>query len=193
MSLKGMNLCIYCGASERVEPKFREIGKTVGSLLAKHGINMVYGGGRMGVMGDVSTTALEEGGQVIGYIPELLVERETAHKGIQELNIVDSMHTRKLKMYERSNGFLILPGGFGTLDEFFEIMTWKQLSLHQKPIVIYNFQEYWSPLINLLHHTIDQNFAKTEHRFIFDVVNTNDELIHVLKTHITSSPLKITA
>lgn len=184
-----MHLCVYCSASERIAPKFRTIGKEVGKLMADHGVNLVYGGGRLGIMGDVSTAVVDNGGKVVGFIPEHLSEHEGAHTGIQELYIVDSMHTRKLKMYERSDAFLILPGGFGTLDEFFEIMTWKQIAIHHKPLIIYNFEDYWTPLITLMHHIIDENFARPEHKFIFDVVNTHEEFILTLERHRRESNL----
>ncbi len=183
MSLKGLSVCVYCSASERIDPQYRTIGKTVGKVIADNGLNMVYGGGRLGIMGDVSASVLEHGGKVIGFIPEHLSEHEGANPDIQELYIVDSMHTRKLKMYERSNAFLILPGGFGTLDEFFEIMTWKQLGLHHKPLIILNYKGYWTKLVELMHHVIDLDFARAEHKFIFDVVESEEEFIHVLKKH----------
>jgi uncharacterized protein (TIGR00730 family) len=174
-------LCVYCGASDRVNPVYRQSAVDLGRLIGQNKLGLVYGGGRLGLMGLVADSVLYHGGRAVGFIPEVLSEREGAHYGLTELHIVDSMHTRKKQMFERADIFVILPGGFGTLDEFFEIFTWRQLNLHQKPIVIVNIDGYWDSLIALIHRIIDEHFAKPEHRFIVNVVNSVEGVIDLIQ------------
>ncbi len=174
---KGKYLCVYCGASERVEPVYYEAAETLGKLIATNGFNMVYGGGRLGLMGRVSNSVVEHGGLVVGVTTEQLDEREGVQRGLHELHVVDTMHTRKLKMSEKADAFIIMPGGYGTLDEFFEILTWKQLNLHQKPIIIANINNYWDPLISLFNHIIETDFARKEHAEFLHVASTVEEAI----------------
>lgn len=178
-----MKVCVYCSASDRIEQKFKDLAFNVGKFFAENDLTLVYGGGRTGMMGAVASGIVDHGGRAIGFIPEHLKELEGEHQGIQELYIVDSMHTRKMKMSETADAFLILPGGFGTMDEFFEIMTWKQLALHDKPVIILNAHGYWDPLITLMHSIIDQNFARPEHKYIFDVIQGTAEIMTPLKNH----------
>jgi len=176
---KIQSVCVYCGHNES-KKIYQTAAKTLGKCLGQNGFELVYGGGRMGLMGMVADAVLENGGRVVGFIPHHLDEFEGAHTGIQELHLVDTMHTRKLKMSERADAFVILPGGFGTLDEFFEIITWKQLMLHDKPIIIINTNNYWKPLVTLMHHVVDHQFANPEHRHIFDVVDHPEDVIPIL-------------
>src|SRR5882724_11747956 len=145
-------LCVYCGSSDRVAAAYREAARRLGTILAASGIELVYGGGRIGLMGLVANAALEAGGRVIGIIPAHLHDAEIGHSGVSELIVVGSMHERKQRMFEMSDAFAVLPGGLGTLDEAFEIITWKQLSLHDKPVVILDVAGYWAPLVALIEH-----------------------------------------
>ncbi|MDP3371699.1 MAG: TIGR00730 family Rossman fold protein [Candidatus Paracaedibacteraceae bacterium] len=165
-------LCVYCGASERSDPTYRQAAVDMGKIIGKNQLGLVYGGGRMGLMGLIADAVLDNGGKAVGFIPEHLDQREGAHHGLTELYIVDSMHTRKLRMSERADMFIILPGGFGTLDEMFEIITWKQLGIHHKPIVIVNINGYWDPLKQLIDKVVDSHFAYDEHRHFMKIVDS---------------------
>lgn len=149
-------------------------------FLAKEDFVLVYGGGRLGLMGLTAESALQNGGHVVGVIPEHLDSREGAFHQATELYIVDSMHTRKMQMSERSDAFVILPGGFGSMDEFFEILTWRQIGLHQKPIFVLNIEGYWNPLEELFNHIIDAGFADDEHRQYVRFCTSVDELKQAL-------------
>ena len=175
-------VCVYCGSSSRVAEPYREAARRTGRLLAEAGMELVYGGGHVGLMGLTADAALAAGGRVIGIIPDFLHSRELTHKSLSELIVVGSMHERKQRMFERSDAFAILPGGFGTLDEAFECMTWKQLGLHDKPIVIVDVDGYWKPLLALLDHAIGAGFAPARMRDTIQVVPTAEALIAVLKS-----------
>jgi len=152
-------LCVYCGSSSRVDAIYRDASRTLGSILAAAGIELVYGGGRVGLMGILADAVLAGGGRVTGIIPAHLHDAEVGHHGISELLVVGSMHERKRLMFERSDAFVALPGGLGTLDETFEILTWKQLRLHDKPIVIVDVGGYWRKLLALIDQIVDEGFA----------------------------------
>jgi uncharacterized protein (TIGR00730 family) len=149
-------------------------------MLAKSGMDVVYGGGRLGLMGLVADSALANGAHVVGYIPKILQKFEGAHSGLSYLEVVDTMHTRKRKMAELADSFVILPGGFGTLDELFEILTWRQLEMHNKQIIIVNINDYWTPLYQLIHNIIDQKFATPNHATFATFVKNVDEAIDKL-------------
>jgi len=152
-------LCVYCGSSIGADPRYREAAAALGAGLAAAGIELVYGGGRNGLMGAVADAVLAGGGTAIGVIPRHLQDRELAHLGLSELVIVDTMHQRKQAMAERSDAFAVLPGGVGTLDETVEILSWRQLGLHGKPIYIVDIAGYWSPLATLFDHVVASEFA----------------------------------
>jgi uncharacterized protein (TIGR00730 family) len=175
-------VCVYCGSSGRVAEAFREAARRTGRLLAEAGMELIYGGGHVGLMGLTADAALAAGGRVVGIIPDFLHERELTHKNLSELLVVGSMHERKQRMFERADAFAILPGGLGTLDEAFECMTWKQLGLHDKPIVVVDVDGYWRPLMALIDHGIDAGFAPVKLRAMVDVVPSPEELIALLKT-----------
>ncbi|MDX6424930.1 MAG: hypothetical protein QOD52_335 [Gaiellaceae bacterium] len=153
-------VCVFCGASSGRLPEYAEAARAFGAAAAARGLGIVYGGGRVGLMGAVADAALAAGGEVIGVIPQELVDRELAHGGLSELRIVGSLHERKALMAELSDGFVALPGGFGTLDELFEQLTWSQLGLHEKPIGLLDVEEYWRPLIALARHTTEEGFVR---------------------------------
>ena len=173
------NVCVYCG-HHNGDALYEKAANNLGVMLAQHQFNLVYGGGRLGLMGITADAVLKHGGHVIGVIPHYLESFEGAHLGIQELYRVDTMHERKLKMSERADAFVIMPGGFGTLDELFEIITWKQLKFHDKPIIIVNINHYWSKLIDMMHSVIDAGFTLPEHRYIFDVSESIEGIFPLL-------------
>lgn len=173
-------ICVFCGASNNVDKKFLNIGAEFGELLAKRDITLVYGGGDCGVMGAVANSTMKAGGYAIGVFPRSLRNIENEHQSLTEITIVDTMHERKQNMFERSDAFVVFPGGFGTMDEMFEILTWKQLLLHDKPVVIFNYQGYWDPLIALMKNIIENQFAKAEVATYYHVVTELDQIIDVL-------------
>jgi uncharacterized protein (TIGR00730 family) len=180
-------ICVYCGSSNRVSDQFRNVARDVGKLLAENDLTLVYGGGQMGLMGMVANGVLDNGGKAIGIIPKHLQDREERHDHLSELHIVDSMHVRKQMMTDRSDAFLILPGGYGTLDEAFEILTWKQLGLHNKPIIFLNAFDFWTPLKALKQQMLNENFIKAEDLKLFSVIDSMDQIIPVLQTQNSSS------
>ena len=175
-------VCVYCGASTRVSPRYLEAAQQVGTALGEVGLSVVYGGGRQGLMVAVADAALVAGGKVIGIIPQHLQDREVRHDDLTELHIVASMHERKQLMVMKSDAFVILPGGYGTLDEAFEILTWKQLGLHNKPILFVNIDGFWSPLNDFKKKLSEENFIKPEDLDLFSFVETPEDLVPMLKT-----------
>ena len=173
-------LCVYCGSSEGRLPAYRAAADHLGRSLADAAIELVYGGGRIGLMGRVADAVLAGGGRVTGIIPAHLHDQEVGHHGVSELQIVGSMHERKQRMFEMSDAFAVLPGGLGTLDETFEIITWKQLSLHDKPVIILDVAGYWAPLIALIDHALDSGFAPLRARGFFTVVDSVEALMQAL-------------
>ena len=172
MSKRLGSVCVYCGSSSQVDEIYKDAARELGAVLAKRGITVVYGGGRVGLMGLVADSALAEGGAVVGIIPEHLQRFEVEHTMLTELVVVDSMHTRKRLMVDRSDGFIVLPGGLGTLDEAFEILTWKQLRLHDKPVVIVNTGGYWDALLAMVDGIVAAGFAQPQHRRLFAVADS---------------------
>jgi uncharacterized protein (TIGR00730 family) len=158
------NVCVYCGSALGADSRFAEAGRAVGRSIAEHGFGLVYGGGQVGLMGVVADAVLAAGGRAIGVIPEPLAVKEIAHGKLSELHVVFDMHERKAMMANRSAAFLTLPGGIGTLEEFFETLSWATLGLHHKPIGVLNVGGYFDPLIALLDHAVSQQFVRAEHR-----------------------------
>ena len=156
-------VCVFCGSSVGARPEYREAARTLARALTRRGIGLVYGGSRVGVMYEIAATALEAGGEVIGVIPQELVDKEVAFTGLSDLRIVGSMHERKALMAELSDGFIALPGGLGTIDELLEALTWAQLGLHKKPCGLLNVCRYFDALVGFLDHAVDQRFIKPEH------------------------------
>lgn len=158
------SIAVFCGSSIGASEAYKEGAVQLGKELAQREITLVYGGASVGIMGTIADTVLGEGGKVIGVIPRLLEEREIAHQHLTELHVVDTMHERKAKLADLSDGFIALPGGPGTLEEFFEIFTWAQIGLHQKPCGLLNIQRYYDPLMNLLDHMVEQQFLQEKYR-----------------------------
>src|SRR5947209_1020837 len=180
-------LCVYCGSSGAVDRQYREAANELGARLAAAGIGLVYGGGRVGLMGILADAALAEGGEVIGIIPSHLRDAELAHSGLTELVVVESMRERKRLMAERADAFAILPGGIGTLDELFGTVSWKQLGLHGKPILLADIGGYWAPLRALLDIIVEKGFARPETLDLLQVVPTVAALMTALEAEPTPS------
>jgi uncharacterized protein (TIGR00730 family) len=157
-------ICVYCGSSPGLLPDYRESARRLGHELAARGLDLVYGGASVGVMGAVADAVLERGGKVTGVIPHSLATREVSHTGLDELFVVASMHERKAKMAELSDGFIALPGGWGTIEEIFEMLTWAQLGFHEKPCGLLNVASYYDSLFAFLDSAIEQRFVKEEYR-----------------------------
>lgn len=174
-------ICVFCGSADGAGSAHRNEASRLGALLAGAGVRLVFGGGRSGLMGAVADAALAGGGEVIGVIPRHLVEREHAHTGLTEIHVVDSMHARKHRMFELADGFATLPGGVGTLDETFEVITWKQLGMHDKPIVVVDCDGYWRPLENLIAHTVAEGFTSPGTQALYDIVPSVDEVLATLR------------
>jgi uncharacterized protein (TIGR00730 family) len=174
------SICVFCASSTDVAPKYLDAAARFGKLCADAGITVVFGGGRVGLMGTLADAALAAGGYVIGVIPEFLDEVEIAHRGATEIFITKDMHERKAKMSELADAFVILPGGIGTLEEFFEVMTWKQLGQIDKPIIVTNLFKYWQPIIDLLDHMTEEAFLRPEHRSLVEVVNRVEMVLPAL-------------
>lgn len=159
-------ICVFCGSSLGARPAYSAAAEQVGRHLAERGIGLVYGGGKIGLMGALADAALESGGEAVGVIPGHLVTREIGHKGLTKMYVVGSMHERKAMMADLSDGFIALPGGFGTFEEFCEVLTWSQLGLHKKPCGLLNVEGYYSPMLEMFDHAVSEGFVRGENRGI---------------------------
>jgi uncharacterized protein (TIGR00730 family) len=180
-----LHVCVFCGSSHGARPGFVEAAQRVGRALAKDGLGLVYGGGSVGLMGTVADAALAEGGRVVGVIPEALALKEIAHDGLTELHVVPDMHERKALMARRSAAFLMLPGGVGTLEEFFEILSWAILGLHRKPIGVLQVEGYFDPLLELFEHMVRERFVRPESLDLLVVGDNPEELVSRLVSMVT--------
>jgi uncharacterized protein (TIGR00730 family) len=177
------SICVYCGSQPGRDPAYIEAGRALGKSLAAHGIRLVYGGGTKGIMGAVAAGVLANGGQVTGIIPEFLVDMEATRHSLgqlDELIVTQDMHERKHKMFERSDAFVTLPGGIGTLEEIVEIMTWGQLGRHEKPMVFANIGGFWDPMLSLVQHMREQGFIHRAHLVQPLVIAQADEIVPVI-------------
>lgn len=174
-------VCVYCGSSGAVDSRYREAARELGERLAASGIELVYGGGRVGLMGILADAALAAGGRVVGIIPASLRDAELAHQAASELLVVSSMHERKRLMAERADAFAVLPGGIGTLDEMFEIVTWRHLGLHDKPVLVVDVAGYWQKLRELLDHLVAEGFAAPLMPRLLTIVPSIDDLMTALE------------
>jgi uncharacterized protein (TIGR00730 family) len=175
MSLR--SLCVFCGASPGANPVYREAAINLGRTLAQQGIQLIYGGGAVGLMGIVADAALEAGGEVIGIIPQSLKSAEIGHNGLTRLEVVDGMHARKARMAELSDGFIALPGGLGTLEELFEVWTWGQLGYHSKPLGLLEVNGFYAKLNDFLDHLVEERFVRAPHRAMLQINESPAELI----------------
>ena len=176
------SLAVFCGSRVGINPAYAQAGRALGHAMGQAGIRLVFGGGRIGIMGVVADAVLEAGGTVLGVIPEFLKEWEVAHAGVTEMVVTDTMHTRKRRLYEESDAFLIMPGGLGTFDEAFEIITWRQLRLHDKPIILCNVAGSIMPLVATIEHAITEGFADPACRRLFEVIEGVPAVMERLQT-----------
>ena len=182
-------VCVFCGASSGRRAEYAEAARAFGATLARRGIGLVYGGGRVGLMGAVADGALGAGGEAIGVIPQELVDRELAHGGLTDLHVVGSLHERKALMADLSDAFVALPGGFGTLDELMEQLTWAQLGLHAKPVGLLDVAGYWAPLIALSRHATEEGFVR-ESDLAMIAVSDDGELLLDRLARIAAEPAR---
>jgi len=181
---RSMNrICVFAGSSMGCEEVYRIAAEELGRTLAQRALGLVYGGARVGLMGVVADTVLSLDGQVTGVIPSALVAKEVAHDGLADLRVVASMHERKAAMAELADGFIAMPGGWGTLDEFFEILTWAQLGLHRKPCGVLNVNGYFDGLLSFISHSIDQGFVRAAHRSMILVATSPGALLDLFATY----------
>lgn len=174
------SICVFCGAQNAVPKHFLEMGAYFGEMLARRDIRLIYGGGDCGIMGAVANACLKAGGEVTGVFPISLRNLENEHQSLTEIIIVESMHERKKKMFDLTDAFVVLPGGFGTMDEMFEILTWKQLQLHNKPLTIVNYEQYWEPLVKLMDNILAIGFARPENADLYEVVERLEDVFESL-------------
>lgn len=177
-------LCVFCGSSPGGDPVYIEAARDLGRYLAEQNITLVYGGGRVGLMGALADAVLDPGGEVIGVIPDALVAKEVAHQRLTDLRVVRSMHERKALMAELSNGFVALPGGCGTFEEFLEVITWAQLGMHAKPCGILNIRGYYDRLLEFVDHAVSQRFVRAEHREMVLVADRCEELLEQMRGYV---------
>ena len=175
------SLCLFCGASPGADPAYRDAAASFGTTLAHRNIRLIYGGGSVGLMGVAADACLAAGGEVVGVIPRMLMEKEVGHAGVTQMHVVETMHDRKALMTELSDGFIALPGGFGTLDELFESLTWQQLAYHTKPIGLLNVNGFFDALIAFLDHARDERFLRDLHRESLQVDTDLSVLIEKLR------------
>ncbi len=171
------SVCVYCGSADGNDPRFAAAADELGRTLADAGVAVVYGGGSLGLMGRVARAAMAAGGRVVGIIPQFLHDREVMLREVTELIVTEDMHTRKRMMFDRSDGFVALPGGIGTLEELVEMMTWSQLGQHEKPIVVANIEGFWDPLAELIGHMKSAGFIRPEWDVAYDVVASVPEIL----------------
>ncbi len=174
------NLCVFCGSQFGNRPEYEVAARLLGLELAGRGIRLIYGGGRVGLMGVVADAVMAAGGEVVGVIPEFLMQKEIGHVGLTELHVVDSMHSRKAKMAELADGFVALPGGFGTFEEFFEVLTWAQLGMHNKPVGLLDVADFYLPMVAFLRHTAAQGFIRNDHLSLIVHAREPEDLIQRL-------------
>jgi uncharacterized protein (TIGR00730 family) len=176
-------VCVFCGSSPGANSEYAELARQLGGILARRGLGLVYGGGNVGLMGRLADAVLKQGGHVIGVIPQSLVDLEVAHPGLPDLRVVASMHERKALMADLADGFIALPGGIGTLEEFCEILTWAQLGLHHKPCGLINVAGYFDHLMAFLDHAVSERFFRREHRSMVIVESDPHKLLDLFETY----------
>ena len=180
-------LCVFTGAATGSDPRFADAAHQLGQILASRNLGLVYGGGKSGLMGKIADAVITADGHITGIIPKFLDNVEIAHRGLNNLHVIDTMHERKNMMYEIADGFIIMPGGLGTLDETMEIITWRQLGLHRKPIIIANLHGYWDHMLLLFQNIIDEGFMHHGHTGHFEYVDDMDTLADKLDAYFPAS------
>ena len=184
--MKFKRVAVYCGSASGTDPVYLAEARTLGRAIADAGLGLVYGGASVGLMGAVADAALAGGAEVIGVLPEILSEGEIAHRGLTRLEMVPTMHERKARMVKLADAFLMLPGGYGTLDEMMAIVTWKQLRLHAKPCVLINTAGYWDGLLRFLDRAVEAGFLKSENRQLLEVVGSSGEAVERVSSSIVA-------
>jgi uncharacterized protein (TIGR00730 family) len=175
------SVCVFCGSNGGADPAYTATAEAVGTGLAQRGIRIVYGGGRVGLMGALADAARAAGGEVIGVMPQQLVDREIGHTGIDDLRVVETMHERKALMVELADAFVALPGGIGTLEELFEVYTWAQLGIHAKPLALLDVAGYYEPLAAFLDHAVAQRFLRAETRAMLSIADSLDDVLETFE------------
>ncbi len=183
------SVCVFCGSASGTNPVYAEVARELGRVLASRNLALVYGGGRVGLMGEVASATLAAGGTVIGVIPHSLAVKEIAQEDCTELIVVDTMHERKSRMADRSDAFVALPGGYGTCDELFEILTWAQLGIHNKPVAVLNVNGFFTPLLAWLDHVVTEGLLRPKHRELLLVAESVPELLSRLEAWTPPEPL----
>lgn len=184
------SICVYCGSSDKMDLEYLEAARLMGATVAANGLQLIYGAGSTGLMGALADSALEGGGEVIGVIPGYFNTPVLAHANLTKLEVVDTIHQRKARMIELADAFIALPGGFGTLEELFEILTWAQIGLHQKPVGLLNTRRYFDPLLAMIDHAREEGFIYDEHRSLFTCADQPGELLQALTNHRRPSGLE---
>lgn len=177
------SVCVFCGSSPGADPRYIEGARLLGHAIATSNRALVYGGAKVGLMGAVADAALAAGGRVVGVLPQALVEKELAHPDLTELHIVSSMHERKQLMADRADAFVAMPGGLGTLEELFEVWTWAQLGIHQKPLGLFGPRDFFAPLLRYLDHLVHERFVRPQHRELIAVEESAEALLERLARH----------
>lgn len=183
-------ICVYCGSNQGTDPAYRLAAQSLGEALAHRGITLVYGGGHVGLMGVLADAALAAGGEVIGIITDQLVQAEVAHRGLTSLELVADMHQRKARFEALADGFIALPGGFGTVEEVIELLTWNQLGLIRKPVVMLDVQHYWTKLFEWMDGAVDAGFVRRSHRMLAQRAHTVDEALALALAPAPETPSK---
>ena len=180
MSTEPFSICVYCGSRHGARPAYTAAARALGRAIGSRGWQLVYGGGRVGLMGEVADAALDSGGRVVGVIPESLKRLEVGHAGLHELHVVPTMHARKQMMAERANAFIALPGGIGTLEELYEVWTWRQLGYHDQPIGLLNVDGYYDELLRFMAHSVEQGFLSPAQHDVLQVGTDPEHLLQLL-------------
>jgi uncharacterized protein (TIGR00730 family) len=175
------HICVFCGSANGADPAYVQIAKELGEKIAASGMGLVYGGATVGLMGILAEAVIAGGAEVVGVMPDVLMDREIAHRGVTHFHVVKTMHERKALMYEHADAFIALPGGYGTLDEFIEIVTWAQLKIHRKPCILINVKGYYDGFLTFLDHAMGQGFLKPENRRLIQVVTNVKEALAIVR------------
>jgi len=177
------SICVYCGSSDKVNSEYITAAHNLGAVIASRGVQLIYGAGSTGLMGALANGSLENGGEVIGVLPKIFNTLNLAHQGLTRLEIVEDMHQRKARLAELADAFVAMPGGFGTLEELFEILTWAQIGLHQKPVGLLNIRQYFNPLIEMINQANAEGFIYQEHQALFTAADDPHVLLDALSNH----------
>jgi len=183
------SLCVYCGSQSGIHPSHRVVARRLGTLLGENRIKLIFGAGKVGLMGVVADAALAAGGEAIGIIPHNLNRVELAHHRLTEIHVVNSMHERKQLMFELADAFAVLPGGLGTLDEMIEIVTWRQLRLHKMPVILIDHQGYWKPFYDLINHVVKEGFAHSSVKHLYTIVSDVEDVISTIEAQLKAEVL----